>query len=147
MESQENSTWIRHFLKNRSQCVVINGTKSYKSEVLSDVPHGTVLGPLLFLIYTNDLHCCITESFVSGFADDTRIKKAVSSTSDAHKLQEDLNHVKEWSSDSKFEFTTHYYGDAKLLKHLPWTSEYYEYKTHDGVITYLIRLILGTSHQ
>ena len=133
-------TWIRHFLKNRSQCVVINGTKSYKSEVLSGVPQGTVLGPLLFLIYINDINCCITESFVSCFADDTRIKKAVSSTSDVHKLQKDLDHVVEWSSDNnmalhtdKFEYMNHAYGDAKLLKHLPFTSEYYEYKTPDGV--------------
>ena len=134
-------TWIKHFLQGRTQCVVINGTKSYKSEVKSGVPQGTVLGPLLFLIYINDINLCITESFVSCFADDTRIKKGVSSTSDVEKLQEDLNNVVKWSSDNnmvlhtdKFEYMNHSYGDAKLLKQLPFTLKYYEYTTPNGTI-------------
>ena len=134
-------TWIEQFLKNRTQCVVINGTKSYTSEVKSGVPQGTVLGPLLFLIYINDINNCITDSFVSCFADDTRIKKGVSSTSDVEKLQEDLNNVVQWSADNnmalhtdKFEYMNHAYGDSKLLKHLPFTSEFYEYTTPNGTI-------------
>ena len=109
------------------------------SEVKSGVPQGTVLGPLLFLIYINDINCCITESLASCFADDTRIKKAVSSTSDVAKLQKDLNHVVQWSSDNnmalhqdKFEYMSHSYGDAKLLKHLPFNSEFYQYTTPNG---------------
>ena len=134
-------TWIKQFLQDRTQCVVINGTKSYKSAVKSGVPQGTVLGPLLFLIYINDINSCITDSFVSCFADDTRIKKAVSCTSDVQTLQKDLNNVVKWSSDNnmalhseKFEYMNHSYGDAKLLKQLPFTSEYYEYHTPDGIL-------------
>ena len=133
--------WIKEFLQGRTQCVAINGTKSFKSAVKSGVPQGTVLGPLLFLIYVNDINHCITESFVSCFADDTRIKKGISAAADVMKLQEDLNHVVSWSSDNnmslhqdKFEYMNHSCGDAKLLKHLPFTSEFYEYTTPSGAI-------------
>ena len=71
----------------------------------------------------------------------SRNEKAVSSTSDVKDLQVDLNNVVKWSSDNnmalhtdKFEYMNHSSGDAKLLKHLPFTSEYYEYTTPDGII-------------
>ena len=131
--------WIKEFLRCRTQCVVINGVHSYKSEVISGVPQGTVLGPLLFLIFINDIGSCIKDSFISCFADDTRIKKAVSSTSDVHKLQEDLNNTVKWSTENnmilhqdKFEYINHSTGEAKLLKNLPFTSELYQYTTPDG---------------
>ena len=133
--------WIKEFLRNRTQCVAINGTKSFKSEVKSGVPQGTVLGPLLFLIYINDINSCITESFVSSFADDTRIKKAIALTSDVKKLQNDLNNTVTWSIENnmllhedKFEYMNHSCGEANLLKNLPFNSEFYEYTTPNGTI-------------
>ena len=83
--------WIKSFLSGRTQYVALNGIHSYKSEVKSGVPQGTVLGPLLFLIFINDINRCIKDSLISAFADDTRIKKAISSTTDVHKFQDDLN--------------------------------------------------------
>ena len=133
--------WIKDFLSNRTQCVSINGTHSYSSEVLSGVPQGTVLGPILFLIFINDINTCITNSFISSFADDTRVKKAISTSSNVKDLQEDLNNVIQWSTDNnmllhmdKFEYINHSTGEAKLLKLLPFTNEYYEYSTQDGTI-------------
>ena len=131
--------WIKAFLSNRYQSVAINGVHSYKSKVKSGVPQGTVLGPLLFLIFINDINCCIKHSLISCFADDTRIKKAISSSADVDLLQEDLNNTVQWTSDNnmvlhenKFEYINHSTGDAKLLKQLPFTSEYYQYKTPNG---------------
>ena len=47
--------WIAGFLSNRRQCVVLNGSKSSWQDIKSDVPQGSILEPLLFLIYVNDL--------------------------------------------------------------------------------------------
>ena len=131
--------WIKSFLSKRVQVVSINGTKSYESEVKSGVPQGTVLGPLLFLIYINDINCCIKSSLVSSFADDTRIKKSIALSSDVNLLQEDLNNTIQWSHannmvlhEDKFEYLNHSTGEAKLLKELPFTSELYQYQTPNG---------------
>jgi ribonuclease P/MRP protein subunit RPP40 len=93
--------WIKSFLSNRVQTVVINGTHSYPTNVKSGVPQGTVLGPILFLVYINDLHQCINHSIISHFADDTRILKAIGLSSDVPLLQQDLNETISWSNKNK----------------------------------------------
>ena len=73
--------WITNFLSNRLQRVVINGSASTWSKVLSSVPQGSVLGPLLFIIYVNDLpdvlHCCIQQ-----YADDAKLYSIIKSYND-----------------------------------------------------------------
>ena len=55
------------------QTVVVNGKHSIAGSIISGVPQGTVLGPILFIIFINDMHLCIKESTVRLFADDSRI--------------------------------------------------------------------------
>ena len=133
--------WIKSFLNERYQTVSVNGTHSYKSKVKSGVPQGTVLGPLLFLVYINDIDQCIKHSFISCFADDTRVSKGISMSNDVQYLQEDLNSVMQWTSknnmllhEKKFQYVNHNTGDTKLLKELPFTSEFYHYRTSNGTI-------------
>jgi len=88
--------WIKAFLSNRTQEVVVNGSISTPSPVISGIPQGTVLGPVLFVIYINDLLDNITSGGLM-FADDTKIYRQITSRSDALKLQSDINSLEEWS--------------------------------------------------
>ena len=65
--------WFYLYLANRKQVVSINNHNSTIQEILAGVPQGSVLGPLLFLIYINDLHNWIKYSRTYPFADDTNI--------------------------------------------------------------------------
>ena len=133
--------WIKSFLSERYQTVSVNGTHSYRSKVQSGVPQGTVLGPLLFLIFINDIDKCIKHSFISCFADDTRVGEGIAECTDCEHLQEDLNSVIQWTAENnmllhegKFQYINHNCGESKLLQELPFTSELYEYITPNGTI-------------
>jgi ribonuclease P/MRP protein subunit RPP40 len=66
--------WIRSFLSNRMQCVVIDRLHSQFSSVISGVPQGSVLGPILFIIYINDIHTvCSGDTALLLFADDAKL--------------------------------------------------------------------------
>ena len=132
-------SWITSYLSDRTQTVVINGQKSNPAPVVSGVPQGTVLGPILFLLYINDLDTCVKHSFLSSFADDTRILKEIRSVTDVDHLQEDLDAAVQWSKNnnmklhtSKFEYLCHATNSSKSLKELPFSSQYYQYTTSDG---------------
>ena len=65
--------WFSSYLSEPKQYVYINGSRSELKEVSYGVPQGSVLGPLLFIIYINDLHQVIKYSNVHHFADDTNV--------------------------------------------------------------------------
>jgi hypothetical protein len=77
--------WIKAFLSDRTQTVVINGTSSTSVPVTSGVPQGTVLGPILFLTYINDLPEYLTYSKLRLFADDSIIYREIKSHQDCQK--------------------------------------------------------------
>lgn len=87
--------WLEQFLTNRSQYVSVNNHASNVASVTSGVPQGSVLGPLLFLIYINDLPLHVSCQ-IRMFADDCVIYRAVNNITDQTALQIDLNHVQEW---------------------------------------------------
>ena len=91
--------WISSFLSGRSQKVVLEGKSSSSVPVLSGIPQGSVLGPVLFLIYINDLPEYVSNSTVWPFANDTLLYLTIHISSDHDKLQEDLNNLKRWESD------------------------------------------------
>ena len=97
--------WIKEFLCSRKQSVSVEGHQSEYSEVLSGVPQGSVLGPLLFLIHIGDIDKGIkNNSTISCFADDTRIMKRITQDSDCQLLQEDLNSIYKWAEENEMQF-------------------------------------------
>ena len=91
------SSWIESFLAERTQQVVINGSACKPIQVTSGVPQGTVLGPLLFLLYINDLPNNLTLN-VRLFADDCLLYQPVKSDNDISLLQNDLIKLEEWQN-------------------------------------------------
>ena len=95
---------FKNYLKNRNQRVVLNGSLSEISSIESGVPQGSILGPLLFLIYINDLEINI-KSKIKFFADDTMLFSLVKDPDiSATDLNHDLNVISQWAHQWKFEF-------------------------------------------
>jgi len=90
--------WINNWLLDRKQRVVINGKFSRWSDVLSGVPQGSVLGPILFIIYINDIDLGINGRILK-FADDTKLFYHVGNTEDILRLRNDLHRLCQWSAD------------------------------------------------
>ena len=93
--------WIEHFLKGRSQCVAVDGCLPAVSEVLSGVPQGSVLGPVLFLIFINDIiDICSGEVTIKLFADDAKLYSVITSSNHlaSLSLQRSLDNLITWSS-------------------------------------------------
>ena len=88
--------WITDFFCSRSQRVVLDGATSDSAPVLSGMPQGTVLGPILFLIYIIDLPDGVVNSIVHLFADDCIIYRPIRCKKDTELLQSDLNSVGSW---------------------------------------------------
>lgn len=92
-------TWITSFLTGRFQKVVIAGESSTWLPVTSGIPQGSVLGPLLFSLYINDIHYGLTQGTkVNLFADDSIIYREIKSRDDCRILQSDLHVLTEWSN-------------------------------------------------
>ena len=95
--------WIQAFLSGRTQSVVVEGEESDQVRVSSGVPQGSVLGPLLFLLYINDLPEGI-KSQVRLFADDTAVYLTVDCLDDSRALQQDLDKLQRWEAAWDMEF-------------------------------------------
>ena len=96
--------WITSFLTSRTQLVMVNGFLSDSAPVISGVPQGSVLGPLLFLVLISDIDADVVFSFLSSFADDTRVSKGVTGVVDASSLQTDLEAIYQWAVNNNMLF-------------------------------------------
>ena len=88
--------WIESFLTGRKQRVIINGGSSPWTDAVSGIPKDSVLGPILFLIFIDDLPDSVA-GLVKIFADDTKLFSAIKSKEDCKKLQADLESLSQWS--------------------------------------------------
>ena len=95
--------WLTDWLSDRQQRVVINGKESAWHKVHSGVPQGSVLGPILFIIYINDIDEGVTCK-ISKFADDTKITSKVTSVSQWRELQCDLDKLTSWAETWQMKF-------------------------------------------
>ena len=87
--------WIRAFLVGRKQKVIINGAHSSWAEVTSGIPQGSVLGPLLFVMFINDMPSVVTNT-CKLFADDAKLYGSVKSKENIQSLQSDLQKLEDW---------------------------------------------------
>jgi hypothetical protein len=95
-------TWLHNYLYGREQNVIVNGETSDPVKVISGVPQGSVLGPLLFLIYIDDITSLqLSEGTkVSLYADDMLLYKPISSDNDYMELQHDIDKVYLWAKNN-----------------------------------------------
>ena len=117
--------WIRVWLEDRKQRVVLNGVASEWAGVLSGVPQGSVLGPTLFLIFINDIDRAVdvTNSILLKFADDTKVARVVENQEDQAELQNTINRLEEWSREWQMLFNS---SKCHIL-HLGANNHNYEY--------------------
>ena len=91
--------WIEHFLTDRYQYVSVNGTKSYSIRVISGVPQGSVLGPILFCIYVNDVcDIIVGNTACKLFADDIKLYSCVETNGTSGDLDTSLNNLILWAN-------------------------------------------------
>ena len=106
--------WTSSFLVGRKQSVIVDGQTSPPSNVLSGVPQGTVLGPLFFLVYINDISRGLSKgTTIRLFADDSLLYRPIKSLKDCEILQHDLNTLQNWEKIWKMEFHP---GKCNLLQ-------------------------------
>ena len=118
--------WCRSFLTGRKQRVVLNGAESNWYDVLSGVPQGSVLGPIFFVLFVNDMPS-IVHNFVALFADDAKVFTTITENIDCVSLQEDLKNLQCWAATWQLNF------NAKKCKvmHVGHKNEKFTYHMGD----------------
>ena len=128
--------WFQNYLTDRTQAVVIKGEKSSEKKIPAGVPQGSVLGPLLFLIFINDSGHSI-ESIIKLFADDTSMSLGLTNPDTrAEILTCDLVKISDWAKLSKVKFNkektelVNIKRDTKPIHHLTFGNVVLEDKPH-----------------
>ena len=104
--------WLKSYLESRTQYVEVENAKSNPLSIQCGVPQGSTLGPLLFLIYINDMPNCLEKANIRTFADDTTLFYSSNSLQDLEKtINEEFNHLLSYCSANKLSVNfkkTHY---------------------------------------
>ena len=95
--------WIADFLQGRKQAVIVDRVKSKWSEIISGIPQGSVLGPILFLIYISDIGEDLNVDTLV-YVDDTKVKQRVNSKEDIECLQKELQKLDNWAKENNMKF-------------------------------------------
>ena len=96
--------WLKAYLTDRIQCVQVNNVTSDFMPVISGVPQGSILGPLLFVLFINNLSTNLKSALPLLFADDTKCLQPISCPEDALLFQADLDSISQWSKTSNLTF-------------------------------------------
>ena len=128
--------WIASWLSEQYEKVVLDGQASDPVPVLSGVPQGSVLGPVLFLIFINDLPDNIKSS-VRLFADDCVLYRNINSLADCQILQEDLNSLAQWETDWEMKFNVAKCHSMRVTRHLPSNPVHRKAGTHRNTGTHM----------
>ena len=116
--------WLQEYLLHRLQCVRIGDSLSHFCNVLSGVPQGSVLGPLLFVIFINDLPEHVYSAIHFVFADDTKCLLSIRSTDDVSKLQSDANGAAVWGLSLDL-----FFNEAKFVHVRFWAKPSFDLDT------------------
>lgn len=119
--------WIESFLSNRRQKVRVNNDVSDWSSVISGVPQGSILGPILFTLFVFDIPGAI-DSLISMFADDTKLYQLLKTTLSGDELEESLHKLEEWADRMQMRFHP---GKCKVM-HLGTKNPNKNYMMNDG---------------
>ena len=119
----KNNKWVENYLCDRLQSTTVNGISSDKLKVTCGVPQGSILGPLLFLVYINDLSHMVTNTSMYLYADDTVLlstDKCIVNSKD--KMQRDLTIIASWCKRNKLSLNIKktkcmLFGSRVRLKH------------------------------
>ena len=102
-----NKIWFKSYLSERRQRCVVNGQMSDFRTLSCGIPQGTIIGPLLFLIYINDLPNCLDFSDTKMYADDTNLTVASPSSHEIEqKLNKDLENIGQWLKANRLSLNT-----------------------------------------
>ncbi|CAK1581112.1 unnamed protein product [Parnassius mnemosyne] len=95
--------WFHSYITKRTQRVVVNGHSSNLVTVISGVPQGSILGPLLFILFINDINNCFHHSHFLLYADDLKVYLPILSADDNFKLQSDLYRLSLYCTKNKLQ--------------------------------------------
>ena len=133
---------IKNYLKGRTQQVLVNGKLSAPLSVKSGVPQGSILGPLLFVLFINDMQTVISEhTKIALYADDTKIWRHINSPIDHEILQRDIDALCNWAKSNKMKFHPDKCKilsinnfNKNLFHELPFY--YYPYQLYNTILDY-----------